>query len=980
MATAHTPDELQRLCRHNASRRQGGLNVEDIRSELQRLGLSTAGSRDTVKDRLCAYLIQHNIIDPTPPGTPVAAAAVEAHTPHAPQEPAAQRIRRTGSPPALRLDLQAAQPAQQPAQVNQQPQQADQSQQEPDNSQLLTPQDNLDLGPAISILDDTDRELDRLRWIMRKKSKIAGLYEEITYAQYNTNTIFVCYFPGLTRQQQTEYARLLYVVYTMTYIHLIQNPNFVVMLTQLSGSPLYNVYNALVDNNAITLDPLNPLNPGELADDMQRSYQLYTHLALTPLIFSCSEIHSMIVTRANPVTPLTQEIILSKLKLKYRLFKALVREKRAAYNTATSIQTPLYVNTITATIVNGDIAINPTNPDARPEYVSWIRTRTLDHLLAFLTLLRYILPELQYAKSMLIINPDQTWPRILTSAEQQILVDSLLPIQAKARFFYLGIMIFQNARNRLQSNPPLPIRLIMNQINSSTINRYNGTMANIVGMHDALVFELTGQEQAQDQEGDQYQEGQEDDQDPQTVDYQPLQPPQQGQEPQVSQGRQLTQTQEAFNIRATRSRSLLACPISPVCIVREPAFEPLTLLLDHADRHCQQLTRMNQQLMQYYENKPARPVQMININWGEPDIYYFNLVSTLANNDTSNIDYRFHIRQRLNIGYDAGGVARAVYSKAGAYIRSIMAKDGTRYYFANRMPRGAPAKIIRCILASIEQGMSLGVTFSNGIYYLLTLNELRDEDEFERHLQEMDTALLLSLYYLDNPEEAQIVLRAATEHFQYKQYYQAHERFVPQGMQIGEEHRVEWLKRALIFKLFDNKPIAEDTSASALASAPRGIRTGNTLRFLAEYLNLQAQGIWSPVLTGLMRASNPVMALNRILGLTINKETVTQFTRLNYNSDIEPDTVIPVISAHFTKFLNEASDDKLTMFLHFITASNDPVTSITVNIQRQKVNLPTAHTCFKSIDVKPYGPDQYADFLRELTISLDSYGDTFGLA
>ena len=449
----------------------------------------------------------------------------------------------------------------------------------------------------------------------------------------------------------------------------------------------------------------------------------------------------------------------------------------------------------------------------------------------------------------------------------------------------------------------------------------------------------------------------------------------------------LEQSVEDFKATSRKLTQLVdqACPVElaralePVqCIPRNPEFKPYEKLLNLADKYCSRLQKKNVPLSRYYNTRmfdDTRPRILVNITMRDStDVYFFNMINSLYLKSAS-FQIAFSSVDGTNIGVDLGGITKSVFTRAGAYIRSIMHKPegSTCYYFPHKMPAGSQETILKCILMSIHHGYSLGVTFSNGIYYLFTLAAANSLIlNLTEGILSMNIGLLLALYYMDNPQETIALLNKATRDFQYLQYHQDNEKLLPKDRQTEEtitvdrEDVMEWLRRALIYKMYGLKVTDSTPESSSIG------------KFGLAFSNIPVQ--YAPWLRK-MRSLGTIKTLSHIVGLNITRETVLSMTKF---------TASQVMRNHMVRFINEASDDTLKKMLYFITGSLDPATNITIQEVEYFTGLPVAQTCFNKLVVKPYTAADYetvaADgarpvgFKPDLLLSIEHSGDTFGLA
>lgn len=294
---------------------------------------------------------------------------------------------------------------------------------------------------------------------------------------------------------------------------------------------------------------------------------------------------------------------------------------------------------------------------------------------------------------------------------------------------------------------------------------------------------------------------------------------------------------------------------------------------------------------------------------------------------------------------DLGGVSRAVFSKAGDYIKSILdLDDGGRYYFKSKMPKDSYGILAGCISASINQKHVLGVPLSYGILYCIWRKSVPKLDEIGLHT-------LMALLKMDNPSELEMLL-AAIEDIESIQstvpYHSRTDHIIPKlrptdddAMEITADTRYEWLKRVIYDKLFRY--------------------SGHLNRFIN---NDQWNIIWADLIH-----NSRLEELSILLGTSLTAEVMD---RLN----IIPNDYYPALPYYieFLKRYIKENPDKWDLLLKFITGSSDPHATIKIAVD-QSEGLPTSSTCFNILHLHDYGVEDYDIFSRELTISLDNMGD-----
>lgn len=334
------------------------------------------------------------------------------------------------------------------------------------------------------------------------------------------------------------------------------------------------------------------------------------------------------------------------------------------------------------------------------------------------------------------------------------------------------------------------------------------------------------------------------------------------------------------------------------------------------------------------------------IKWG-PEIdnrYYFILVSSLAADLDRDVKFSLD-SQSGDVAIDAGGVSRAVYSKAGSYIKSIMKKENGVYYFQKGMPKNSIKHIANCIAVAMRNGYVLGVPFSYGILYAI-----KNRSNFLGTSYRPNVPLhqLVALYRMDDANQLMTLVRAIVNEESIDtsvEYYEDNIHFLPKT-QTGEpisitmETRLEWLKRALFHKLF-SKYVDK----------------------LLYYIDLESDSLDMDNYI----VESPLSDLSKVLGAQITKESIK-------NLVITGETEL---LHHMNRYISEASVERLEQLLDFATGSHDPHTSINLDRSQSAETLPVAHTCSNTIEMRPRS--SYRNFKRDLEISLDNYAGSFAM-
>lgn len=314
--------------------------------------------------------------------------------------------------------------------------------------------------------------------------------------------------------------------------------------------------------------------------------------------------------------------------------------------------------------------------------------------------------------------------------------------------------------------------------------------------------------------------------------------------------------------------------------------------------------------------------------------YYAKL---LANRAMVKDRLTFTLDSNLNVGIDEGGVSRAVFTKAGDYIKSILRKgDGGRYYLKARMPKGSDKLIAGCISSSIRQGHVLGVPLSYGLLYCIQRGAVPS-------CSDVPLPTLMALYRMDDSEGLRVLLETIKDQHSLEfvaPYNERTDAVLPESADsydLSETNKFEWLRRILFDKLFLYK--------------------GHLTRLMHKdnwYLD-------EPELVRGARLED----LSIILGTVLTAEIMSNIKF----------TGRPEIVQLVRKFLKE-NPKYWEAFLKFVTGSVSPEQTVTIHATQIK-GLPISHTCSTTLEIYAY--DDYPSFAKDMIISLEN-SEGFGAA
>lgn len=295
----------------------------------------------------------------------------------------------------------------------------------------------------------------------------------------------------------------------------------------------------------------------------------------------------------------------------------------------------------------------------------------------------------------------------------------------------------------------------------------------------------------------------------------------------------------------------------------------------------------------------------------------------------------FTLDSRVHVGIDVGGVSRAVFTKAGDYIKSILQKDTAgRYYLKSKMPKDSHKIIAGCISSSIRQGHVLGVPLSYGLLYCIQRGAVPLPND-------VPLPTLMALYRMDDSEGLRVLIDTIKNQEGLEMVAPYHARtdtVLPESADLTEINRFEWLRRIIYDKLF---------------------------RYKGHLDKLMHPDNWHLDNPEVVRSAR-LEDLSIVLGTALTAEVMANIKFVSHD---------PKGEEYVRKFLKE-NPKYWEAFLKFATGSINPGKKIYIGMKMSR-GLPVSHTCSANIEIYHY-PD-YPSFERDMIISLEN-SEGFGSA
>lgn len=337
-------------------------------------------------------------------------------------------------------------------------------------------------------------------------------------------------------------------------------------------------------------------------------------------------------------------------------------------------------------------------------------------------------------------------------------------------------------------------------------------------------------------------------------------------------------------------------------------------------------------LLDYFRAKrPLDYVNKIDFRWTDKDgnvntpRYFFNLLSKLP---LTEIQYTFKpISGQMAI--DAGGVSRAIFTKAGEYINRVMKRPGMdRLYVPAKAPKGFGRKLAHVVSLALMQGRVLGTPLSYGLLNIIQYGGLESREDIK-------LSRLLYLYNQDNPSDLEQTLKNISD----ESLEFLIDVPVPGYLReraVTAADRLEWLKRYLYMQLYgsDQTPALLEFSESLL-------------KVLDEYSLLE---------------------LAEVLGYPLTKENMLELLE---RSEYEGGSVKNQerLAEYLFKYIGSLSPKQMTQFLVFGTGAADPMVKMSFQIiGTDEGHMPSSHTCANQIDFPVYS--NYEKFKKAMDYSI----------
>lgn len=316
-------------------------------------------------------------------------------------------------------------------------------------------------------------------------------------------------------------------------------------------------------------------------------------------------------------------------------------------------------------------------------------------------------------------------------------------------------------------------------------------------------------------------------------------------------------------------------------------------------------------------------------------------------------ELRFKLDDPHNVAIDEGGVANAVFTRAGEYLSSILEKrdEGDRYYIKSKMSKTDLDLLASCIVVSFLQGRVLGLPLSYGLIYCIQRKAVPSLDD-------MKLSTLMAIYREDNLDDFNTLLKTITKEGIQEAliYYGRNDLLLPKAQEEHEsgaiitmQNRFEWLRRVLYDKLFRYK---------------------KHLSSFIGYLEYPESNLGEQMEMAIHQASLDEIA--SMLGLPLNPESMKNLKIIMDSSDTDANIRI----LEYIKDYLRDNEKNWAAFLQLATGSIDPTKEIHIIFTSQKGHLPVGHSCYNQIEMYPY--KNYKSFSRDLDITLSNY-EGFGM-
>jgi hypothetical protein len=337
------------------------------------------------------------------------------------------------------------------------------------------------------------------------------------------------------------------------------------------------------------------------------------------------------------------------------------------------------------------------------------------------------------------------------------------------------------------------------------------------------------------------------------------------------------------------------------------------------------------------------------------------------------LNIRFRIQDQR--GVDLGGVTRMILYKCAEFLSFKLKKDREFYYICYQdgtpLPDHYLGALTTFFLLVLLTGTKVDLPLSPGTLYLFANGNKKDLIYRHSDMSAQDSGwrggtrgeldapgkikleTLMALYRMENPEELNMLLnminmsdeQMAASLPDYPQSSQ-----VPQGAEYKSTTKLAWLTAVLHKKLFypfTNDPLTLPKMSVLLPKIwydesemerPALLKEGPTygMSMISSHFRI-------PMSADVMLAI-PVVAGRGSTGAVVNRNI-----------------------SHLKRFITEHPDrwEKLLVYIHGSLRTDKEIT-----INNVAGGLPVAHTCFGSMDVKPY--ETYEQFERDFIYAMDN--------
>ena len=297
---------------------------------------------------------------------------------------------------------------------------------------------------------------------------------------------------------------------------------------------------------------------------------------------------------------------------------------------------------------------------------------------------------------------------------------------------------------------------------------------------------------------------------------------------------------------------------------------------------------------------------------------------------------------------DVGGITRAVFTKAGEYLKSQLTLNENGYYSGiEELAPGMGQSMRKIMLLSIINKAPLGVPLSHAWLYAVKVGS--------EGLQKLPLAIVMALQHMDSPAElvayCNFIDDESLEELVDNDFTLNHMPVLLKRAPVGvkKSERLEWLRRFLIYTLL-------------------GVKSQEAIDFLTPD---QSE---PEMLTAMLRTCT-IKDLENLMGTNITlAHMLTVRVEAEANVGIS-DSVLAQNREFIHRYITDHPENWAKILEHG-TASLNVNNIPTFKIFKAHATYPTGHTCFNRIDIKPY--TSYDQFAADMDLALSQSG-TFEL-